>query len=79
MLCSHAFLVLRRSAPLEALWWLVEAEWREAPGAQLLPTTFVLAATFPRRVYTRPAPGDEATLASAGLGAQESLFVEKAP
>ena len=65
----------------QALFCLVEAEWRDPPDAPL-PPAFRLAATYPRRVLRRPSehgvPADApATLEAAGLvGRQEALFVE---
>jgi len=58
------------------LFLTIEAEWREADGSRLLPATFSLVTTFPRRSFTR-LQAHKVTLEQAGLGgAQEALLVE---
>lgn len=75
--CARRFLT---SQPLEDLFLFVEAEWREAEGAALLPEMFHLAASFPRRLIARPrgsGADPTTTLAAAGVTSkQEAFFVE---
>ncbi|KAL1507323.1 hypothetical protein AB1Y20_008169 [Prymnesium parvum] len=69
--CTATF---RTADPLAALFLLVEAQWKEADGAELLPEVFELASSFPRRVFNRV---DGVSLAESGLtAAQEALFVQ---
>lgn len=74
--CTGRF---RPTDPLEALFAMVEAQWREGEGQALLPETFHLAASYPRRLFARPSVGvvPAPTLSDSGLvSSQEALFVE---
>ncbi|KAL3931715.1 MAG: hypothetical protein SGPRY_001007, partial [Prymnesium sp.] len=72
--CSARLLA---SAPLAALFWLVDAR-----AAAPLPEEFRLVTTFPRRIFERPleatAPHSHTSLEDAGLAGtrQQAFFVE---
>ena len=88
---SRCSIKLRRSDPLAALFWLVDAQASIPAGVE-----FALVTSFPRRRFLRPArpsasraqlqpqpqaeaqPQEESTMESAGLvdSSQQAFFVE---